>query len=224
MHNWSECHVEAPRIFLSHALEKYVQHRSEKVKGDKTIHYMVPKGVDTQPIKKKRGDYLFWMSAYGKGFKESIMTYIALYDKGMKRPYYVCCPPQRQRRDVSIFTDTIEKANKHGYPIHFLGELSYEAVLKNLSNSACLFRMGMPQETFGLVYLEANKLGVPVITHEQDAAEEILTDKNNMFVRDHTTLDDIYAWMLDVDKRQTKVDMKKFDPDLIVKKWLELMK
>ena len=84
--------------------------------------------------------------------------------------------------------------------------------------------MGMPQETFGLVYLEANKLGVPVITHEQDAAEEILTDKNNMLVRDHTTLDDIYAWMLDVDKRQTKVDMKKFDPDLIVKKWLELMK
>ena len=48
--------------------------------------------------------------------------------------------------------------------------------------------------------------------------------RNNMFVRDHTTLDDIYAWMLDVDKRQTKVDMKKFDPDLIVKKWLELMK
>ena len=91
----------------------------------------------------------------------------------MKRPFYICCPPQKQRRDVSIFTDTIEKANRHGYPIHFLGELSYEAVLKNLGNSACLFRLGMPQETFGLVYLEANKLGVPVITHEKDAAEAL---------------------------------------------------
>ena len=224
MHNWSEAHVEVPRIFLSDALRKYVQNRGETVKGDQTIHYMIPDGVTDHKPKSKRGDYLFWMSAYGKGFREALTVYISLYDMGMKRPFYVCCPPQKQRRDVTIFTDTIEKSNKHGYPIHFLGELSYEAVLKNLSNSACLFRMGMPQETFGLVYLEANKLGVPVITHEQDAAEEILTDKNNMFVRDNTTMDDVYAWMLDVDKRKTTVDMKRFDPDVIIKKYLKLMK
>ena len=82
----------------------------------------------------------------------------------------------------------------------------------------------MPQETFGLVYLEANKLGVPVITHESDAAEEILTDENNMFIRKNTTIDDVYDWTVDIEKRKTSVDMKRFDPDIIIKKWAKLLK
>jgi hypothetical protein len=224
LHNWTICHEEVPRLFLSDALKKYVQDKGKKVGGDQTIHYMVPRGVDKQKPKDKRSDYLFWMSAFGKGFKEALMVYVALYDKGMKRPFYACCPPQRQKQDVKIFTDFIADLNKSGYPIHFLGELNYEAVLKSLSNAACLFRAGMPQETFGLIYLEANKLGVPVITHESDAAEEILTDENNMFIRKNTTIDDVYDWTVDIEKRKTSVDMKKFDPDIIVKKWIKLLK
>ena len=224
LHNWSTCHEEVPRIFLSDALKSYVHDKGKKVEGDQTIHYMIPKGMDKQKPKEKRSDYLFWMSAFGKGFKEALMCYVALYDKGMKRPFYACCPPQRQKQDVKIFTDFIADLNKSGYPIHFLGELNYEAVLKSLSNAACLFRAGRPQETFGLVYLEANKLGVPVITYESDAAEEILTDKNNMFIRKDTTIDDVYNWTVDIDKKKTSIDMKKFDPDKIIKKWTKLLK
>ena len=223
-HNWTTCHEEVPRLFLSNALKNYVQGKGKKVAGDQTIHYMVPKDMDKQKPKEKRSNYLFWMSAFGKGFREALTIYVALYDKGMKRPFYVCCPPQRQKKDVKIFTDFMADLNKDGYPIHFLGELNYEGVLKSLSNAACLFRAGMPQETFGLVYLEANKLGVPVITHESDAAEEILTDKNNMFIRKDTTIDDVYNWTIDIEKRKTSVDMKKFDPDKIIKKWINLLK
>ena len=224
LHNWTTCHEEVPRLFLSNALKNYVQGKGKKVAGDQTIHYMVPKDMDKQKPKEKRSNYLFWMSAFGKGFREALTIYVALYDKGMKRPFYVCCPPQRQKKDVKIFTDFMADLNKDGYPIHFLGELNYEGVLKSLSNAACLFRAGMPQETFGLVYLEANKLGVPVITHESDAAEEILTDENNMFIRKDTTIDDVYNWTIDIEKRKTSVDMKKFDPDKIIKKWINLLK
>ena len=224
LHNWTTCHEEVPRLFLSDALKNYVHDKGKKVKGDQTIHYMIPKNMDKQKPKEKRSNYLFWMSAFGKGFREALTIYVALYDKGMKRPFYVCCPPQRQKKDVKIFTDFIADLNKNGYPIHFLGELNYEGVLKSLSNAACLFRVGLPQETFGLVYLEANKLGVPVITYESDAAEEILTDKNNMFIRKNTTIDDVYDWTVDIEKRKTSVDMKKFDPDKIIKKWANLLK
>ena len=224
LHNWTTCHEEVPRLFLSNALKNYVQGKGKKVAGDQTIHYMVPKDMDKQKPKEKRSNYLFWMSAFGKGFREALTIYVALYDKGMKRPFYVCCPPQRQKKDVKIFTDFIADLNKNGYPIHFLGELNYEGVLKSLSNAACLFRIGRPQETFGLVYLEANKLGVPVITYESDAAEEILTDENNMFIRKDTTIDDVYNWTIDIEKRKTSVDMKKFDPDKIIKKWINLLK
>ena len=224
LHNWTTCHEEGPRLFLSNGLKNYVQGKGKKVAGDQTIHYMVPKDMDKQKPKEKRSNYLFWMSAFGKGFREALTIYVALYDKGMKRPFYVCCPPQRQKKDVKIFTDFMADLNKDGYPIHFLGELNYEGVLKSLSNAACLFRAGMPQETFGLVYLEANKLGVPVITYESDAAEEILTDENNMFIRKDTTIDDVYNWTIDIEKRKTSVDMKKFDPDKIIKKWINLLK
>ena len=224
LHNWTTCPDEVPRIFLSDALKSYVHDKGKKVEGDQTIHYMIPKGMDKQKPKEKRSNYLFWMSAFGKGFREALTIYVALYDKGMKRPFYACCPPQRQKKDVKIFTDFIADLNKNGYPIYFLGELNYEGVLKSLSNAACLFRAGMPQETFGLVYLEANKLGVPVITYESDAAEEILTDENNMFIRKDTTIDDVYNWTVDIDKKKTSVDMKKFDPDKIIKKWTKLLK
>ena len=224
LHNWTTCHEEVPRLFLSNALKNYVQGKGKKVAGDQTIHYMVPKDMDKQKPKEKRSNYLFWMSAFGKGFREALTIYVALYDKGMKRPFYVCCPPQRQKKDVKIFTDFMADLNKDGYPIHFLGELNYEGVLKSLSNAACLFRAGMPQETFGLVYLEANKLGVPVITYESDAAEEILTDKNNMFIRKNTTIDDIYDWTVDIEKKKTSVNMKKFDPDKIIINWTNLLK
>ena len=223
MHNWTTCHEEVPRLFLSNALKNYVQGKGKKVAGDQTIHYMVPKDMDKQKPKEKRSNYLFWMSAFGKGFREALTIYVALYDKGMKRPFYVCCPPQRHKKDVKIFTDFMAYLNKNGYPIHFLGELNYEGVLKSLSNAACLFRAGMPQETFGLVYLEANKLGVPVITHESDAAEEILTDENNMFIRKDTTIDDIYNWTIDIEKKKTSVDMKKLDSDKIIKKWTKIL-
>ena len=224
LHNWTTCHEEVPRLFLSNALKKYVQDKGKTVEGDQTIHYMVPKGMDKQKPKEKRSNYFFWMSAFGKGFREALTIYVALYDKGMKRPFYVCCPPQRQKKDVKIFTDFMADLNKNGYPIHFLGELNYEGVLRSLSNAACLFRPGLPQETFGLIYLEANKLGVPVITYESDAAEEILTDKNNMFIRKDTTIDDVYNWTIDIDKKKTSVDMKKFDPDEIIINWTNLLK
>ena len=57
-----------------------------------------------------------------------------------------------------------------------------------------------------------------------EEAEEILTDENNMFIRKDTTIDDIYNWTIDIEKKKTSVDMKKFDSDKIIKKWTKLLK
>ena len=59
---------------------------------------------------------------------------------------------------------------------------------------------------------------------KSDAAEEILTDKNNMFIRKNTTIDDIYDWTVDIEKKKTSVNMKKFDPDKIIINWTNLLK
>ena len=37
LHNWTTCHEEVPRLFLSNALKNYVQGKGKKVAGDQTI-------------------------------------------------------------------------------------------------------------------------------------------------------------------------------------------
>ena len=101
--------------------------------------------------------------------------------------------------------------------------MKYVDALTKLSKAACLFRPGLPQETFGLVYLEANQLGVPVLTYKGDAGEEILEDKHNMLIDKHHKLQDISNWLIDIDEQKTTVDMSKFDPDRIKKQWIKLI-
>ena len=164
------------------------------------------------------------MSAMAKGLKEAILIYIALYERGMRRPFYISIPPQRRRRDVDIVVELLRDMNQHGYPITFLGELTYEKAMNVLRKSACLFRPGSPQETFGLVYLEANFLGVPVLTNSWDSAKEVLTDPNNMFIEKNTCIDDILKWMENVNSLKPTANLKKFGPDVISKKWMSLLK
>jgi len=222
MHNWWTSPEQIPRIFNSNAIKKYVYEKGKKISDDQVIHYMVPKGIDV-PIKDDRKKHLYWMSAFGKGLKEAVMLYMGLYEQGLNREFYISIPPQRQRKDVEIVHNFLKDVNKFNYPITFLGELDYKNTLKNLSNSACLFRPTLPQETFGLVYLEANKLGVPVITYKGDASEEILTDKNNMLIDDHHTMEDILEWLKDIETKKTSIDMNKFDPEFITQKWIKLI-
>ena len=229
-HNWFHLtNNDYPRIFNSKAVADYVyngnpfSHRVKKLPEDRVINYMIPKGLDVQP-QDKREDYLFWMSAFGKGMKEAVLMYISLYERGLtRRPFHICIPPQRDRKDVEICEQMLVDTNKNGYPIRWYGELKYTEALTRLSKAACLFRPGLPQETFGLVYLEANQLGVPVLTYKGDAGEEILKDKHNMLIDKHHKMQDIANWMIDIQDQKTSVDMSKFDPKKITKEWIKLI-
>ena len=219
MHNWFPASNLIPRIFLSEATKKY---QEKKNKNDLVIPYMIPNGLSHEPVN-KRDNYVFWMSAMAKGLKEAILTYIALYERGMRRPFYICIPPQRRKRDVEITETLIKDINQHNYPIKFLGELQYNTAMTWLSRAACLFRPSSPQETFGLVYLEANYLGVPVLTNSIDSAKEVIRDKNNMFIEKNTKIEDILEWQNNIEKKVTKVDLKKFGVEPITKKWMSLL-
>lgn len=229
-HNWFfMAQNVVPRIFNSKAVRNYVMkdnpfsYHLKPFSEDRVIYYMIPKGLDQQPVK-KRDNYLFWMSAFGKGMKEAVMMYISLYERGLTdRPFRICVPPQRDKADVDICWQMIHDVGRKRYPIEFLGELEYSKAMYQLSNAACLFRAGSPQETFGLVYLEANQLGVPVLTYKGDAGEEVLDDENNFLIGPKNTLKEIGAWLKDIDKKKTSVDMNKFDPVKITKEWISLL-
>jgi glycosyltransferase involved in cell wall biosynthesis len=229
-HNWFFMTQNVvPRIFNSKAVRNYVMKDSpysritKPFPDDQVIYYMVPRGLKQKP-QQNRGDYLFWMSAFGKGMKEAVLMYISLYERGLtNRPFRLCVPPQRDQSDIDICWQMIHDVGRKRYPIEFLGALDYDSVMFELSNAACLFRAGSPQETFGLVYLEANQLEVPVLTFKGDAGEEILQDKNNFIIDQENTLKEVGDWLVDIDKKKTKVDMEKFDPKKITQDWIKLI-
>ena len=108
-HNWFHLtNNDYPRIFNSKAVQNYVykdnpfSHRVTKLPDDRVIYYMIPKGLVVQP-QETREDYLYWMSAFGKGMKEAVLMYISLYERGLTRsPFHISIPPQRSKKDVEI--------------------------------------------------------------------------------------------------------------------------
>lgn len=59
-----------------------------------------------------------------------------------------------------------------------LGKLRHDQVVSHLRDSLCLFYpQTLFEETFGLVFAEANAVGTPVIAHAHGAAPEILDDE-----------------------------------------------
>lgn len=60
-----------------------------------------------------------------------------------------------------------------------VGSLPHHEVMKHVQESLCvLYPQYKQPETFGLIYAEANALGVPVLAHDFGAAREVLVSNN----------------------------------------------
>lgn len=69
----------------------------------------------------------------------------------------------------------IVQASPSSQQINFLGMLSEEALQQHYASSA-LFAMPSRNEGFGLVYIEAMRHALPILTSTQDAGQELITD------------------------------------------------
>ena len=67
--------------------------------------------------------------------------------------------------------------------VEFLGNLP-QVDIRNLLNSAKLLIHTSQYETFGLVAIEANSMGVPVLTTNNGSMQEIITNKENGYLVD----------------------------------------
>ena len=74
--------------------------------------------------------------------------------------------------------------------VEFLGNLP-QVDIRNLLNSAKLLIHTAQYETFGLVAIEANSMGVPVLTTNNGSMQEIITNKENGYLVDGLDYQDV---------------------------------
>ena len=105
-----------------------------------------------------------------------------------------------------------------------LGSLLHADVIEHVREAFCVF---YPQsrfkETFGLVFAEANAVGTPVITHEEGAAREVLTNKDQLVdVRDTRQLvEKLRSW---IEEGRPAVELsKRFRLSQVASNWEALL-
>jgi glycosyltransferase involved in cell wall biosynthesis len=103
--------------------------------------------------------------------------------------------------------------------------LSHKELMDEVGSSLCLF---YPQsvfpETFGIVYAEANALGVPVIAHDIGAAREVLDGQSQVINCKY--VDNVVKTVLEWSKgeRPTVNGRKEFRLSEVTKDWVKLIR
>ncbi len=105
-----------------------------------------------------------------------------------------------------------------------LGCLPHHRVLEEVANASCVFHLNnVFPETFGLVYGEANQMGVPCITHNFGSAYEILGEGQVLDVRDtKTVIDRVEFFDAQADGLRIK-PRPEFRLDQVLNRWVEVI-
>lgn len=134
------------------------------------LHNPIDDKLAPQPGIAKEKYKLVSFSSPHKGIEHVIAAFKRVYAANPAFRLFLADPGYIQNFDLSILD----------HPgITNVGSLPHSEVMKQVQESFCVF---YPQykrpETFGLVYAEANALGVPVLAHDFGAAREILGKGN----------------------------------------------
>ena len=121
----------------------------------------------TQPLRRDPNKLIF-LSAPNKGLDQVVRAFQVVRQSLPDLRLYVANPGYRADAALSQKSGIVP-----------LGALPHKEVMRHLAESLCVF---YPQdsfsETFGLIYAEANALGVPVLGCDVGAAREILHPAN----------------------------------------------
>ena len=132
-------------------------------------HEFSDKTHDVDPNK------LFFFSAPYKGLKEALDHFGKLLKKAPDYKLYITAG-EASHKAYNLNKDLI-----HSDSVIFLGRLSKNEIISHLQESFCVF---YPQhvfaETFGLVYVEANCAGTPVLAHDIGSANEVMINKEQL--------------------------------------------
>lgn len=118
-------------------------------------------------------DRLAWISMSNKGVHEVLAFFQALRARYPQLELHVADP---------------NHVNPAMPGVKILGLMTHAKAMETLASSFCMLCPNVSQpETFGIVYAEANALGVPALAHDFGAASEVLGDPRQLIDAYHPT-------------------------------------
>jgi glycosyltransferase involved in cell wall biosynthesis len=160
------------------------------------------------PKKTRDINKLLFFSSPNKGLEQVINCFNEVIREMPEMKLFIANPGYK--------TSDIQAENKN---IIVLGSLPYHEMMKHVAESLCIF---YPQntfaETFGLIYAEANALGIPVLAHDIGSAREILHSNNNLIdaTNSQQIINTLKSWQNDLPKVEYK---ENFNEDFVFQQW-----
>lgn len=136
------------------------------------IYNPIADGLQPDPSVCRLRHRLIFFSSPHKGIEQVVEAFRYIRNHDSRFELHVADPGYNKRVDLKVLD----------HPgIVRLGSLPHEELVGCVRNSLCVF---YPQhkrpETFGLVYAEANAVGVPVLAHRFGSAAEILSSPDQL--------------------------------------------
>lgn len=120
-----------------------------------------------EPVKERFARSAVFLSSPHKGLKQTLNVFKAAKEQGILDTLEVANPGYV----------TLDMVKQDG--VYVLGEQSHASVMSSLAKAGVLlYPQNVFPETFGLVFAEANALGVPVLAYDMGAAKEVLSATN----------------------------------------------
>lgn len=158
---------------------------------------------------------LVFFSSPHKGLDQVLVAFQALRTKDPDFKLYVSNPgyyPDKEELPENVIN--LAELN-----------LSHTELMENVRGSLCMFYpQTIFEETFGLVYAEANGVGTPVLAHSLGAAREVLDAQTQIVNCNNldTVVQTVLRWSNG--ERPTVSLNKQFSMYEVIKEWVKLIK
>ena len=162
---------------------------------------------------------LFFFSTPNKGLKEVLQHFKALLKRAPNYRLYIAGSTTEQLNDYDLDRELL-----HSESVTILGRIPKAEIITHLRDSFCVF---YPQhvhpETFGLVYIEANCVGTPVLAHSFGSTSEVIGNRDQLIDsrNGEAVVEKILKW-----QRQGRPDVscqQKFQLPNVTQRWKETL-
>ena len=162
---------------------------------------------------------LLFYSTPNKGLKEVLTHFKALLKEAPDYKLYIAGTLKEELNSYNLDNNLLQSDS-----VVILGKIPKTEIISHLRNAFCVF---YPQrvhpETFGLIYLEANCVGTPVLAHPFGSITEVIDNKEQLV--DTRISRDVVNKLLDWQRngRPFVTCKKEFLLDNIMKRWREVL-